>query len=213
MATLSNPTFYRDGKTGEPGNLVGFESQVNRVARYTLTMGSDESATSISIFLEAHGWIQWGTYSAPFNEINKKVSLYFAISTDPDEFANAGKNDVSRATGKVTMEQAWGSQANQDVAFNARLAADVNLLPGQVYYLWLFPGYNTDNGMWGYFTWYDNGTDRFTYHVEISGELGLVYIHNGAGFEEYQVYIHNGSGWDLYIPYIHDGVGWQLCAG
>ena len=214
MATLSNPVYYNGGADAGDSRLVGVVSGLNRVVRYTLTLDADEYATDIAIAMDSGGYTSWGNYDSEGwkdEYVNDELSLYFHIGTDPDEFVNAGANQVSEATGKVTMVRRSGSGVSEDIAWNMTLEGKAMLLPGVTYYLWIYPGW-VNGSIWGYFRWYDNGAGRFKYTVELSGSPGLVYIDNGSGLDAYQCYIDNGSGWDLHIPYIDNGSGWDMCS-
>ncbi len=212
MATLSNPVYFNGGADAGDSRLVGVVSGKNRVVRYTLTLAANEYATDISIAIDGGSYISWGDYNSEGwkdEYINDELSLYFYIGTDSTEFVNAGADKVSSATGKVTLVKRGGSGVNENISWTATLEGSAMLLPGVTYYLWIYPGW-VNGSVWGYFRWYDNGTDRFTYDIALSGSPGLVYIDNGSKFEAYQCYIDNGSGWDLYIPYIDNGSGWDM---
>ncbi len=209
MATLSNPVYYRNGVDSGDSRLVGFESGVNRVVRYNLTIGENESADHISVFMNSNAYLGWGNYDAPYQKINANATLYFVIGTDPNEFKNAGYGNVPEATGKVEMVRASGYGVEENLKYNVRMEGDALLIPGSTYYLWIYPGYSNatgGNSTWGYFTWYDNGAGRFSYTVTLSGSAGLIYVGN----EAYLAYIDNGASWDLYIPYIDNGASWDL---
>ena len=206
MATLSNPIYFKGGADAGESRLVGIVGGLNRVVRYTLTLDAYECATHLSIDMDSSNYTQWGDYSSEgWKDVNGKTSLYFYIGTDPDEFVNAGYDQVSSATGKVTMVYRGGYGVEENLSWNMTLAGDVLLAPGVTYYLWVYPGYKA----YGYFTWYDTGTGRFKYDIELSGNPGLVYI-NG---EAYMPCIFNGSGWDLCLPYIGNGSTYDLCSG
>lgn len=202
MATLSNPVYFKGGADAGTSRLVGVESGMNRVCRYTFVLDAAECATHLEIDMDSANYTQWGNYSSnAWQNVNGATSLYFYIGTDPDEFKNAGADQVSSATGKVTMVYRGGSGANQNLSWDMALSGDVMLVPGVTYYLWVYPGYRN----YGYFTWYDTG-NRFKYDIRLSGYPGLAYIDG----EAYQCYIDNGSSWDLAMPYIDNGSGWDL---
>lgn len=203
MATLSNPVYYNGGADAGDSRLVGIVSGQNRVVRYTLTLDADEFATHLSIDMDSGNYTKWGDYASEgWKDVNDETSLYFYVGTDPEEFANAGSEQVSSATGKVTMVHRAGYGVEENLSWDMTLAGDVMLAPGATYYLWIYPGYSA----YGYFTWYDTGNGRFEYDIVLSGSTGLAYIDGAA----YQCYIDNGSGWDLAMPYIDNGSGWDL---
>lgn len=204
MATLSNPVYYKGGADAGDSRLVGIVSSQNRVVRYTLTLGENEFATHLSIDMDSGNYTGWGDYTSEgWKDVNDETSLYFYIGTDPNEFANAGYNQVSRATGKVNMVHRSGYGVEENLTWDMSLDGDTILAPGSTYYLWIYPGYQA----YGYFTWYDPGNGRFEYDIELSGSPGFAYIAGVA----YQCYIDNGSGWDLAIPYIDNGSSWEIC--
>ena len=205
MATLSNPVFYSDGATISSPKLVGYYGG-NRVVRYTLTTGANEGGTSISIFIDGNGYIEWAGGS-DFDEVNKDITLYFKIGTSSTEFVNAGKDQISQATGKVTMVL---NPTGTDPDYDVSLEGNVTLNPNTTYYLWIYPGYSgATHGRW---EWNDNGTGRCTYTIELLGRVNrFIYIDNGTGWDPYEIYIDNGKSWDLYEAYIDNGSGWDPC--
>lgn len=120
---LTDSVFYKDGVPGQ-SKVVGFESGVTRVARYTFT-APDTGGTELTFRLDG---VSKGS--------GADISLRFALSTDPEAYTNAGAN--SPYTGKVTLAL-WDYAASG--------AAQVRLLPKTTYYLWLFPGEN----IWGWY--------------------------------------------------------------
>lgn len=209
MATLSNPVYYKAGDNASD-ILVGVASKNNRNVRYTLTMGKAESADHIEFTIteSSVSSIVWGDGS-DHREINDKISLYFAISTDPNEYANAGINQVSKALGKVTMSEIRGYWVEDNVVFKATGNGAYNLLPGQTYYLWIFPGYTTasgGNGEWGYFVW----GKSLTTTVSLSGAAGVVQIDTGSAILKAIPYIDDGTEFLRTIPYNEDGTIFSL---
>ena len=127
---LTDPIFYKDGVPGQSA-VAGFESGVTRVVRYTFTAPTT-GATALTFQLDA---ISKGS--------GADIPLRFAISTDPDLYQNADAN--SPYTGSVTLAL-WN--------YTAEGQAQVQLLPEQIYYLWLFPGKN----QWGWYYVPSSGT-------------------------------------------------------
>lgn len=113
--TLSAPVYYRAGISGVSA-VVGVESTCNRVARYEFTAPST-GASSVTLSLSGLMFIE-GTVPE---------HLGFYIGTDPTSHINAGAG--STYTGLV-----------KDTA-----TAELLLLPGKRYYLFLFP-VTTDYG-------------------------------------------------------------------
>ena len=109
---LTDVVFYKDGVPGQ-SEVVGVESSVSRVARYTFT-APELGGTALTFQLPAltHGG-------------GNQIPIRFAISTDPDSHKNADGN--TPYVGTVDRYTYQGS-------------AEIRLIPGKSYYLWLFPG-------------------------------------------------------------------------
>ncbi len=146
---LTDSVFYKNGVPGQ-SKVVGFESGVTRVARYTFTAPST-GATALDFLLDG---VSKGS--------GADIPIRFAITTDPDSHCNAGAN--STYTGAVTLKL-WN--------YTAQGSAQVRLLPGAVYYLWLFPGENT----WGW------------YYVPASGTVTTSGIAQGVAIVDGDAYI------------------------
>ena len=112
--TLTDVVFYKDGVPGQ-SEVVGVESSVSRVARYTFVAPA-LGGTALTFQLPAltHGG-------------GNQIPIRFAISTDPDSHKNADGN--TPYVGTVDRYAYQGS-------------AEIRLIPDQIYYLWLFPGQN-----------------------------------------------------------------------
>ena len=127
---LTDPVFY---KNGEPGHskVVGFESQVTRVVRYTLKAPA-MGATAVELL---------------FDGVSKGAGIdnfiRFAITTDPESHKTAGEAASYAGTLSINLG-----------AYIARGQAQVRLAPEVTYYLWLFPGRNA----WGWYYWPATGT-------------------------------------------------------
>lgn len=128
--TLTDPVFYKNGEPGH-SNVVGFESQVTRVVRFTF-VAPETGATDISFH---------------FDDVSKgagsTIPVRFAVTADPTSHQNAGA--TAPYAGQVSV-----SLPN----YTADGQASVELLPGTTYYLWLFPGQNA----WGWYYWPSTGT-------------------------------------------------------
>lgn len=127
--TLTEPVFYKNGEPGH-SNVVGFESQVTRVVRFTF-VAPETGATDISFH---------------FDDVSKgagsTIPLRFAVTADPTSHQNAGA--TAPYAGQVSV-----SLPN----YTADGQASVDLAPNTTYYLWLFPGQNA----WGWYYWPSTG--------------------------------------------------------
>lgn len=121
--------FYKDGEEVS-SRVVGVESKVNRVARYSLTAPA-EGANHIDITFYSNGL-----------SAGSKIPVRFFIGTDETSHANAGAD--AEYTGELTL-------ASDGETFTG--AADILLLPGVTYYVWFFPG----STAYGYYSWYGSG--------------------------------------------------------
>ena len=128
--TLTSPVFYKNGKAGVSA-VVGYESSSNRVARYSFVC-PDGGATAVSL-----------AFSGNWTGRGEKPKLAFYIGTDPDSHADAGKG--ATATGVLSLQPDYYSYAG---------SAEVLLLPGVTYYIWVFP----TTAVFGWMQWgYDPG--------------------------------------------------------
>lgn len=123
--TLSSPVFFRNGKEGV-SSVVGVESTYNRVARYGFT-SPDTGASSVRLSFSGM-WPGNGTQPTDFR---------FFIGTDPTSHTGAGASHACH--GLVTADSG---------GTNFTGSADVLLLPGTQYYLFVFP--NTTDFGWYY---------------------------------------------------------------
>ena len=127
---LTDPVFYKNGEAGH-SKVVGFESQVTRVARYTF-VSPPSGATELSLL---------------FDGVSKGAgidnSVRFAITTDPDSHRNAGADATYTGSLQVNLPN-----------YTAGGSAYVRLAPNVTYYLWVFPGQNA----WGWYYWPATGT-------------------------------------------------------
>ena len=125
MATiqLTDPYFYKAGKGGVT-RVVGVESQVSRVVRYTFTAPAT-GASRIDLRFEGFSHSQ-----------GQAIALRFHITEDADSYADPAPTDPY--TGTLTM----GSTS-------ATGSADYLLLPGKTYFLWVFPAVL----VWGWYSW------------------------------------------------------------
>lgn len=187
MATinLTNVLFYKGGTSGVSevvGNDWESNAVVSRVARYTFT-APDEGAQGVSLTLHSSG-IGGGSH----------IPIRFYIGTDPDSHTNAGPD--SEYTGELTIGDDW-------LTFTGE--AEIMLLPGVTYYLWLFPG----NDTFGWYSWQRQG---YTSAMESTGAAGIVYVHDGTAWQMCLVYYFDGTDWWLCLAYVHNGTDWYLCS-
>ena len=131
---FTESVFYKDGVPGQ-SKVVGFESGVTRVARYTF-VAPQTGGTALNFLLDG---VSKGS--------GMDIPIRFAISSDPESHCNAGAN--SPYTGAVAL-QLWNYTAQGEAQFR--------LIPGKTYYLWLLPGENT----WGWYYVPATGTVTIT---------------------------------------------------
>lgn len=142
-------TFYKDGKT-VTSRVVGYESMVNRVARYSFLTPA-EGANHIEIIFYSNGLAG-----------GNQIPVWFFIGTDPDSHANAGAD--ASYTGELTL----GSDGE-----TFTWSGDLLLMPNTTYYIWFFPG----KASYGYYSWYGSGTS--TLETSGGAGLARV-VQNGA---------------------------------
>lgn len=128
--TTSAPIFYSNGVSGA-SQIVGYESNRIRVARYSFTVPAGVTASKISVNF---GQIYTGGGSP---------AISFKINQDPNSYANAlGFN----ADGAVEAYNDGGR-------FYARVSGgNIEINTAGTYYLWIFPA----NGGYGYWAWNAN---------------------------------------------------------
>ncbi len=182
MATLSNRVFYESGNSGASA-VVGFADQQNRVVRYNLDLASGEQASHINVVFVGTPYdicIEFKYGDPGVSALNEEMSCYFAISTDPNAFANAGYTEKNTATGKAIFTKVAEYGAEK---YEVSCDADVMLYPDTQYYLWIFPGFSNatigdSNNTWGWFEW--NNTPI---NVVLSGSIPtytIIYNANGG---------------------------------
>lgn len=178
MATLSNPKFYESGNSGASA-IVGYESMQNRVVRYDLNLASGEQASHIKVlFDEGNGSVAIGDGATFFAKINKEMSYYFAISTDPNAFANAGYENISEATGKAVFNLYRGSWQNGNAEYRVECEADVALYPNTQYYFWVYPGFSErGNDVYGWVWW----GSSLTITTDVSGAVAYTVAYDANG--------------------------------
>lgn len=125
--TLTNATFYKRGEAGVSA-VVGYESNSNRVVRYTM-LAPTTGTTSVT--LEFTG-CTLGDGIAP--------ALNFYIGTEPDSHTNAGEG--SAYTGELTRSGTTYTGS-----------ADIVLNPSETYYVWVFPKYSDSVYHYGWMYW------------------------------------------------------------
>lgn len=127
MATiqLTDPYFYKAGKGGVT-RVVGVESKVTRVARYAFTAPST-GASHIDLNFQGFTHTQ-----------GEAIALRWHITEDADSYADPAVTDPY--TGTLTFNAALTAATG---------SADILLLPGKTYYLWVFPAVM----VWGWYSW------------------------------------------------------------
>lgn len=210
MATLSNRTFYQSGNA-EASAIVGFESMQNRVVRYNLNLNSGEQASHIKAVFVGDPrdiCIEYGSGSGT-SLVNGRMSFYFAISTDPDAFANAGYADIASATGKAIFTQVGGYGSEESPKYEVSCDADMLLYPHIQYYLWVFPGFSeTGNSTWGWMYW-----NNVPIEVTLSGHAGIAWIKTATGFKPAVPYVRQSGEWKRSIPYVRKNNAWHIGTG
>lgn len=114
--TLSAPSFWMNGESGA-SYVVGYESNRNRIARYTM-VAPPTGANHVDLSFVGG----WKGSDAVLDQ------LYFYIGTDPDSHGSAGAG--SEYTGILTRT---------NLTYNYTGSADVILMPNTTYYVWVFP--------------------------------------------------------------------------
>lgn len=127
MATiqLTEPYFYKAGKGGV-SRVVGVESGAARVVRYGFT-APDTGASEVQL-----------TLSGMALKAGQAIGLRFFITTDPESYANPGTD--APYLGSLTFQSGYTQAA---------ASAKTLLLPGQTYYLWIFPAVR----VYGWYGW------------------------------------------------------------
>ena len=175
---LNNPLFYVDGKSGS-GNvsaIVGndwnseYSRVKNRTVRYTFT-APPEGARGVLLTFRTSG-----------KHDGKHIPIRFFIGEDPDSHAAA--DGTYEYTGELTLGEDY-------LTFTG--AADMLLIPGKTYYLWVFPGSKD----YGHYTW------------ERAGYVSTMEF-TGAGCA--CCVMHNGEPWIGVLNVVHDRSFW-VCAG
>lgn len=168
MATiqLTEALFYKDGTSGVSA-VVGYETGERRVVRYTFT-APNVGAQKVSLTLHTAG-LQSGSHNP----------LRFHIGTEPDSHANAG-NDYEM-TGELILQ-------TDGVAFKG--SADILLLPGATYYLWVFPAQDS----FGWYSWQDYDDVSI---METEGIVFLLPVVAGGVWHRILLYVVIGGKWYL----------------
>lgn len=210
MAVLTNRIFYQDGKTPADSAVVGFENQRNRVVRYDLNLEEGEQGNRITVVF-GDGIELGAPYEYWWEKINQSMSFYFAISTDPEAFANAGYANISSANGKAVFTQTGGDSAEQNIRFKVKCEASVSLYPGIQYYFWVFPGFSSlpgGNYTWGWVYWSDVPID-----VTLTGNGGIVLVETTNGTKPALVYVRKDGSNKITAPYTRKNGKWYVGAG
>ena len=160
--TLNNVLFYKAGTSGV-SNVVGYEDNTRRVARYTFTAPSS-GASGVSITIPTIG-----------RGAGSHIPIRFYIGTSATSHTNAGPS--SEYTGTLTL-------GSDNLTFTG--AADILLVPGTTYYLWVFPGQDT----FGWYGWTSNsGTATMTTTgataTVISGSNGTLGVEHTLNLKRY----------------------------
>ena len=179
--TLSDVKYYRSSAEwhySHIGNAWESGAACPSTARYTFT-APNVGASSVSFSLKKW-YLQTGNYNA----------LRFFIGTSATSHMNA--DSTYEYTGDLTVDT-----TNTIISGSANIL----LIPGKTYYLWVFPS----EAKYGIY-----GCENAVATLETSGAAGLARIGNGSTYDGYMAYIGNGSSFDMYIPYVGNGSGWDL---
>lgn len=181
---LTEPVFYMGGKSGV-SRVVGNDFQnnaiVSRVARYTF-VAPETGAQRVSLTLHT------GTHDGGW------IPLRFFIGTDPESHGNAGIH--SEYTGELVLGEDY-------LTFTGE--AEILLIPGATYYLWVFPA----SEQYGYYGWYSTKP----YTMETDGSASLANIIIGGELQDYGVYLFVDGSWWMCAVYVYDGTRWCPCGG
>lgn len=189
---LSEVTFYINGRSNA-STVVGNDWENNavasRVARYTIVPPA-EGAMGLKLYFKStrHGG----------GEQAKKINIRYFIGISDSSHVNAGPS--YEYTGEFEFD-------STTLVFTAE--TDMMLLPGQTYYLWLFPASND----FGWYYWSDEPGSSVTHEasMESLGGIGVVYIKGDTDYEPYQIYIYGDNGWEQHMVYGRDDSEWNLC--
>lgn len=179
---LTNALFYRKGVSGVTA-IVGNDyldgAVVSRVARYTF-QAPEMGANRVRLTFHIAG-VSGGS----------RIPVRFFIGTDPDSHANAGAD--SPYTGELTLASDWLSMTG---------AADVLLLPGRTYYLWVFPG----NDTYGCYTWNRAG---YTSVMEAEGAAFVVPVIRGGVWRHMMLHVVKNGKFFLIAPCVVKSGKWH----
>lgn len=172
MATiqLTEALFYKGGSGGSSqvvGNDYEDSTVVSRVVRYTFT-APESGASRIRLTFHISGIGDGDT-----------VPLRFFIGNDPESHANAGAE--SPYAGELTLADDWLSLSGE---------AEVLLIPGKTYYLWVFPAEDT----YGWYKWYRDG---FTSQLDTEGAAFLLPVTVGGAWKRIMLHVTIGGKWFL----------------
>lgn len=180
---LTDALFYRNGVSGV-SRIVGNETGTatgRRVCRYKFTAPETGASEEVLTF-----------HIAGLSD-GAAIPVRFYIGTDPDSHANAG--DGYEYTGTLTL-------ASDFLSFSGE--ANVLLLPGQEYYLWVFPGSDT----FGYYAW---GRTNYVSIIETAGAACVGYVKKDGDLYMALMYAVIDGAWWLCTGYVVKDGAWHLC--
>ena len=184
MATiqLTDVLFYKGGSSGGISAVVGngWENGgvVSRVARYTFTapeVGANRVRLTFHITGVAGG---------------ENIPVRFFIGTNPASHADAGPE--SPYTGELTLAEGWLIMTGE---------AEVLLLPGKTYYLWVFPGSED----YGCYTWTRAG---YTSAMETEGAAFVLPVTVGGAWRKIMLHVVKVGKFFLIAPCVVRGGKW-----
>lgn len=182
VITLTEPLFYKAGVSGVSrvvGNDLQDNAIVSRVVRYAFTV-PQSGARKVSLTLYS------GTHDGSW------IPLRFFVGTDPDSHANA--NMDYEYTGDLVLQEDYLTFIGQ---------ADIVLVPGKTYYLWVFPASKD----YGYYGWHSTKD----YTIEVSGNVCAVNLFLNNAWKQYMPILFHEGEWWLCTALLHDGSNWFLC--
>lgn len=182
MATLSNPTIFKDGviTTGSTKRIgtSGGSGASDYIMRFTLTPDVNETTNFInfSITLTSDSDEVWSGSS------NIKYYFQYRIGTDPNELA--GQSFISEGI-HLTENRLRISTSNSDLKATLTFETNTNLEAGQTYYIWIYRLYISPypSNYTGIISWYDNGTLTYTAPTLTTVEASLS---NAICFQNYE---------------------------
>lgn len=157
--TLSTEYYYQD-TTGGVSKIVGWDGIYYRIGRYQFTSPAG-GASHVKVSFKDMRFIS-GTDLA-----HSKMCFYIGTSST----SHVGANANSSYTGTITI-----TENSNAVGYDFTGEADIVLLSGTTYYLWIFSNAANSSLQYCHFS-----AELATKQITTSGSAGFVYIDNGGG--------------------------------